>query len=131
MWPILGLFEHINLFLIAAYCGSSKPTDNAEFLSPFIEEYQHLRVSGIPFNGQNITIRVKGYLCDAPARQFLKSIKSRNGYNGCERCKVEGQSIERRMIFHDLTAPLRTDSKFCGMDYPKHQMKESLWNPLY
>ena len=44
----------------------------------------------------------------------------------CERCGVEGESIERRMIFHDLTAPLRTDAKFCGMDYPEHQMKESL-----
>ena len=120
LWDILGLFEHTNAFLIVACSDSSKPTDNAEFLTRFIEEYQNLCVSGIPFNVQNITIRGKGFLCDAPARQFLKSIKSHNGYNGCERCEVEGQSIERRMIFHDLTAPLRTDAKFCGMDYPEH-----------
>ena len=93
------------------------------YLQFFIEEYQYLHLSGIPFNGQNITIR---FLCDAPARQFLKSIKSHNGYNGRERCEVEGESIERRMIFHDLTAPLRTDAKFCGTNYPEHQMKESL-----
>ena len=35
-------------------------------------------------------VNIKAFVCDAPARQFLKGIKAHNSYFGCERCGVEG-----------------------------------------
>ena len=68
---------------------------------------------------------MKCFICDAPARQFVKGIKSHTGYNGCDRCQVVGQYISNRVVYHKTDAPPRTDPEFKHMIYNDHQISES------
>ena len=38
---------------------------------------------GLSMQGQVSNVRIQAFVCDAPARQFLKGIK---GHNGIKRC---------------------------------------------
>ncbi|GBO36385.1 hypothetical protein AVEN_27118-1 [Araneus ventricosus] len=55
-------------------------------------------------------ISIKGFVCEAPARAFLKCIKNHNGYFGCEKCCQKGKWDNNRMTFPDSNAPKRKDS---------------------
>ena len=59
-------------------------------------------------------------MCDAPARQFLKNIRSHNSYHGCERCTVKGV-WEGRVVFDGELCELRSEEKFNAIDYEDHQ----------
>ena len=76
VWPILGKFDGSSVFTIAAFCGINKPNNCKEFLNDFLEEYKKLEVTGMYFNQVLFHVKIWSILCDAPARQFLKSVKS-------------------------------------------------------
>lgn len=64
-------------------------------------------------------------ICDAPARQLIKGIKGHTGYHACERCQVEGQSIQRRMTFCETDCPPRTENEFRNYAYKDtHQIED-------
>ena len=42
---------------------------------------------------------MKGFVCDAPARCFLKGIIGHNGYHSCERCEIHG-TWDNRVVFN-------------------------------
>ncbi len=49
-------------------------------------------------------MKIIAFICDAPARSFIKCIKAHNGRKGCECCIVVGESINRRMILKMKTS---------------------------
>lgn len=55
------------------------------------------------------------FLCDAPARAFLKRTKGHTGYFGCERCMQEGVYVNGRVTFPDVASANRTDADFRSM----------------
>lgn len=59
-------------FVIAIWCGEGKPDDLHEYLSPFVEEINCINRSGFSINGHEIEISSLCFICDAPARAFLK-----------------------------------------------------------
>ena len=125
-WPILCRFSESTLFIVRIFCAKSKPSNSNEYMRDFITEFKALKQNGFLFNNIHRNISTKGFSCDAPAHQFLKCIKSHNGYFGCERCKVEGEYVERRMIFAEFDCPLRKDGEFDRMLYDgNHQLSES------
>lgn len=76
-WPILFDVQEIPGVppqTIGIYCGSAKPENIVEFLSKFVEELKSLMQNGINFNGTCITIGVRAFICDSPARAFIKGI---------------------------------------------------------
>ncbi|KAK5638535.1 hypothetical protein RI129_012830 [Pyrocoelia pectoralis] len=86
-WPILGLI--INLqgikqkpFAIGVFCGTSKPAPLSSFLEDFISELSEL------------------------------CTKSHGGYSSCDKCTVEGEYINRRVVLDSTSAPRRTDESF-------------------
>ncbi|XP_055927964.1 uncharacterized protein LOC129959167 [Argiope bruennichi] len=95
-------------FPVAIFCGSSKPTNVKEFLSDFIDELASLADGQSDIGYQ---INVKSFICDSPARSFVKCIKNHNGYFGCERCWQKGKWFSR-MTFQDCNSPKRKDSDF-------------------
>ena len=99
--------------------------NNCKLLNDFLEEYKKLEVTGMYFNQVLFHVKIWSILCDAPARQFLKSVKSHTGYYGCERCEVKGESIEHRLVYRSCSEPLRIDAKFNNMEYPNHQLGRS------
>ncbi|XP_065665731.1 uncharacterized protein LOC136087153 [Hydra vulgaris] len=112
LWPILCLFSGLSPFFVAVYCGTLKPDPVSDFINDFLEEYIGLSEDGLNFNEHLFQVKLKYLCCDAPARAMLKSIKPHNGYNSCERCVVEGEYKENRVVFNDIGCALRSDQDF-------------------
>ncbi len=49
-----------------------------------------MQQDGIVHGGKALQLSVKAFICDAPARAFLKCIKNHNSYHSCERCTIRG-----------------------------------------
>lgn len=125
LWPILCMFGNLPPFIVAIFCGCKKPDDLEEFMFDFLQEYSKLIETGFVHENKTYNVKIKVLICDAPARQFLKCIKSHNGYFACERCTVEG-TWEGRVVFHSLDSPLRNDEDFNDFAYKEHQLRRSV-----
>ncbi|XP_050513733.1 uncharacterized protein LOC126889458 [Diabrotica virgifera virgifera] len=115
-WPILGLIVNSSIkvkpFAIGVFCGNSKPSPLADYLNDFINDLKFLLENGLTFKDKEYRIHVHSFICDAPARAFIKCIKSHNGYSGCDKCTEEGDYFKHRMIFNNILAPRRSDQSF-------------------
>lgn len=74
LWPILAKIvnvQSIDVFLIGCYLGNKKPNDVDSYLHDFMYELAQLKENGLDFNGKNISVEVRGFICDTPARAFV------------------------------------------------------------
>lgn len=112
-WPILARItkDFQKPFTVGIFCGDKKPPLN-EFLCPFISEIKDLLVNGININNVAYKVKVRAFICDAPARAYLKCVKSHSGYSSCERCVAEGEYFAGRVTFPTTKSASRTDSSF-------------------
>ncbi|CAC5387965.1 unnamed protein product [Mytilus coruscus] len=66
---------------------------------------------------------MRAFICDAPARAFLKQIKGHTGYFSCERCVIKGFWKNNRVTMHSCELyEKRTDELFSAQTYVNHQM---------
>ena len=74
LWPILCSIHDLNIepMIIGIYCGESKPPSPNEFLTPFVEELLTILNNGIIINEHNINVHIRCFICDTPARSFIK-----------------------------------------------------------
>jgi hypothetical protein len=121
LWPILGIAEvsrnRSSPFVVGVLCGSSKPSLCSEFLSDFVAELTEVCSSGIAINELVFQVKKVLFICNAPARSWLKRIKPHNSYHACERCEVKGTYVSRRVVYTDLDQEARTDEKFAEKAY--------------
>lgn len=68
-----------------------EPNNLHDYLRNFIQEYEELRTKTLSFEGKNIHLVIHSVICDAPARAFVKCVKSFSGYHGCDKCAQEGE----------------------------------------
>lgn len=67
---------------------------------------------GLEYNARHHNVALPdAFICDAPARAYLKCIKGHTGYSSCERCTEYGVHLGT-VVFPELTALLRTDLIF-------------------
>lgn len=114
-WPVLvSLKESVGQtpFLAALYEGNTKPESVSMFMKDFVEEMATLLAQGIRLSSKLYKVRLRAFICDAPARAYLKTIKGHMAYFGCEKCTQKGRHDGKRVIFPDVDAPLRTDEDF-------------------
>ena len=117
MWPILGMFLS-DVFIVALYCGKSKPHPVDDFLKDFVLEVKHLCVAGIAFNKRNLKFRLGVFICDAPARGFLKQVVGHTAKHACERCEIVGEYVAHRVVFKAQSSYLlRSDASFNQLLY--------------
>lgn len=64
----------IKPMVIAIWCGFSKPNSLTEYLQPFVDELNYLIRNGITINDYQINLSIRCFICDAPARAFLKGM---------------------------------------------------------
>jgi len=114
----------IDPFVVAVYCGNSKPAHLADYLKEFVNECTDLLLHGILIDGSTFQIEVHSFVCDVPARSFLKGIKSHNAYSGCERCHIVGPYVNNCMLFLDRDAQPRTDNSK-SIVYEEHHLQLS------
>lgn len=120
-WPILCKFSNLDVFILALYYGNSKPTSIEEFLGDFKTEYEKLCDVGFAYEGTTLTVHIKNFICDAPARSFLKCVIGHTGYFSCERCCIQGTWAQRVVFNSDVLHEQRTSEKFNTMEYNNHQ----------
>lgn len=126
MWPILCNFHNFAPFIVAIYCGDAKPNSVEEYLSYFLQELQQLQQDGIIHGAKALKLSVKAFICDAPARAFLKCIKNHNSYHSCERCTYRGTYDEglflgpkKKVLFRGLmTVSIRCCMIIIKFGYP-------------
>jgi hypothetical protein len=127
LWPILCKLHDFDPFLVALYCGDTKPSSVTDYLEEFLEEYNTLNTDGLTHDEKTYTVKISAFVCDAPARAFLKCVKSHSGYSSCERCTIRG-SWEKRVVFNsDEIHDSRTDEEFHqqAYEYDGHQLNIS------
>lgn len=102
-WPILckvfldrDLYEP---FAVAIYSGDAKPMSADEYLHDFMEEINQLFAEGIIINGHRFEVEVHFFICDTPARSFLKDVKGHGGFWACERCEIKGERVNRGTVY--------------------------------
>jgi hypothetical protein len=113
-WPIIGKVDQSvdqKPFLIGLYFGISKPCSLKLFLKDFVEECLILQEIGITIGEIRHEFLISSFICDAPARSFVKQVKNHNSYNGCERCVQEGSYLGR-VVFSNLNAVGRDNNTF-------------------
>ena len=76
------------MFIIALYYGNTKPTSVDEYLNDFLEELAKLKHDGLNHESHKLSLNIHCFLCDAPARGFLKCIIGH--LCACERCIMKG-----------------------------------------
>lgn len=123
VWPILGkVFTYPDLyepFTIAVYCGKGKPKSCSEFLEKFIRELNQVLQDGIVIQQKLFEVKIKFFVCDSPARSFIKCIVGHVAFHGCERCKVIGKKVDGVTVFLENNAKKRTDLSFKEFEDPE------------
>lgn len=122
-WPILCKVFFIpdvyKPFPVGIFYGSSKPPLDL-FLADFINEINNFHEHGITINGKDFEVHVQSFICDSPARSYLKNVKGHGGYNACERCNVNGLRYQRRTIYPVCESPARTNESFRTKECEDH-----------
>lgn len=137
LWPILVQFGPFQPVGVAFYCGRKKPPVK-EFLKDFVLEMDSLTKNGILVDGNEKSITIYCFTCDAPARSLLKGIVQHTGYHSCERCTVKGVSVRNRIVFDKENLSVKRDGEtFRRSGYSvedsfgkRHQLCESALCPL-
>ena len=132
-WPILGKIQEESEgspFVVALWVGKSKPSDSNIFLNKFVEEMSSLQQNGLMFKGVHIKVDILNFVCDTPARAYIKKTKYHNGYAACDNCTTYGDRYMNRTIFEQLNAPERTDVAFDEMIDDEHHTGESILGQL-
>ncbi|KAF2885792.1 hypothetical protein ILUMI_20375 [Ignelater luminosus] len=114
LWPILGKVANFKSdpFVVAVFCGGAKPSPLTSYLSDFIQELKHLLRNGLIFSEKTYSISIHSFVCNVPARAFLKCIKTHNGYSCCERCLEPGEYFNGRVVLTGISAPKRNNRSF-------------------
>lgn len=127
LWPILAQIQNFNSppFTVALFCGTSKPKPLEKYLENFISELTDLLKIGFEHEQKKYIVIVHSFICDAPARAFLKCIKGHGGYSSCEKCLEPGEYFKGRIVMKNILAPKRTDLSFAAQSDDDHHLSTS------
>ena len=120
--PILGMLDRPSIrkpFIIGLFYGPSKPNNVTEYLKSFVDELKHVQADGLEYEGQQYTVSLSAVICDAPARAFVKQIKSHCGYSGCDKC-IQPGVWNGKMKFPEMISPLRSNIQLNEMQDEDH-----------
>lgn len=127
-WPILCSVNSFEPFIVALFCGTKKPDSVEEYLLDFVEELCNVENTGFQLNDKHFAVIIDSFICDAPARSFLKCTKGHNAYFGCDRCTIKGV-WRGRVVFEQpdgMNMPeKRTKEDFNELQYTDYQLKRS------
>ena len=73
------------------------------------------------FQHKHYKVNITAFVCNRPARQFLRSIKSHNACYSCEGCLVYGR-WQVRVVFDKINCSLHTNQSFINQACHDHQI---------
>lgn len=77
-WPILfniAEMPQIPPMVIGIYCGKAKTSDIDSFFTPFVDEMREIMANGLQINSHKINVKLRCFVCDSPARAFVKGMR--------------------------------------------------------
>lgn len=125
-WPITARCVQFNTepFFVGVFFGTNKPNSLEMYLEDLINELKEVQQTGIDLNGMHFTVKFR-FICDAPARAYLKRIKGHNSLHGCEKCEQEGKNDNYHTIYSTSCGTLRTDESFHNKSDSDHHNGDS------
>ncbi|XP_031350483.1 uncharacterized protein LOC116176145 isoform X1 [Photinus pyralis] len=124
-WPILCMIKNScnqKPFVVGLFCGVSKPSPLETFLESFIHDLKDLLLNGLMHHTQFYDIEVHSFICDAPARAYIKRVKGHGGYSSCDRCTEYGTLVNKRVVLRHTNASKRTDTSFFNQEDEEHHL---------
>jgi len=91
-------------------------------LNTFVEEFLIIKDQGITYNGHTVCCHISAFVCDSPARSFIKNVKGHTAYSSCERC-VQSGIWDGKMTFPEVSAQKETYIAFdeiCDEEHHKN-----------
>lgn len=74
-WPILVNIHDMPFkkpIVVGIFCGLKKPGNIEQFLRPFVDELSDILTHGLLINGFKLTVLLRCFICDSPARALIK-----------------------------------------------------------
>ena len=131
-WPILVRIDNLRphkIFPVTVTAGQGKPS-SLDYIKEFTDEMKDLMRDGLHFRGRKFPIKVRAFVCDAPARAQLKCVKQFSSKYGCDHCESRGEHDGHRMTWPQTSGlPLRTNARFRTKADKDHH-KDGLDSPL-
>nr|CAI5848798.1 unnamed protein product [Callosobruchus analis] len=129
-WPILF---NINEFpykpmIIGMYYGKGKPSNPNEFLSQFVEELMLIMNKGVMITEYKISVHLKCFICDSPARSSVKGVVNFNSQHGCQKCTIVGEysHVTHSNYYPNKVFAKRTDESFRLKEDEYHHKTDSV-----
>lgn len=111
---------------VGLYYGLEKPSDMNMFLDSFITEIVELSEHGVTNNnGRLFSVKIVGFVCDAPAKKDLLGIKGHGGYFSCTKCTVRGSTVSHKRVFTDLDCTARTHEDFINWTDSNYRLRNT------
>ncbi|CAH0559280.1 unnamed protein product [Brassicogethes aeneus] len=115
LYPILISLFPVNENLVSCvglYHGYDKPKNANNFLKEFVKKAIDLTNNGVLFNNKVIPFRIKAFICDVPAKAFIRCTKGHTGFSSCTKCKQRGEYIVNTVCFPRMSDEERTNEDF-------------------
>jgi len=132
-WPILCYIVPNSqlVFPVGIYWGKDKPNNSNDFLQDFCKELKELILNGIEIkddigNLKKAQIVLQVFYCDVPAKSFVLKTKGHSGFFSCNRCFAEGEYINRRVCFPELTSMKRSHDNFVNKQQEEHHVGQDM-----
>lgn len=135
---------------VGIFYGEKNPENAQIYFEPFVAELKTILQNGIKINGFTLNVSIRCFICDSPARAFVKGMEiwrlriyyikpttptyilvsllpgtmNYNAIHGCQKCQIIGRhsAISHTVVFTKLQSEPRTDAVFRAGGYPLHQV---------
>lgn len=98
--PILAAFQNSEPFLVALFCAAEKPKPIKDYVEDLVKEIKAPHQIGILHQGTVHKVKIKTFVCYAPATGFLLSaLIGHNGFQGCKWCVAPTISVQIRVTY--------------------------------
>lgn len=77
-WPILfniAEMPQVPAMTIGIFSGKAKCISLESYLMPFVEELNEIMANGVHINSHEITVLIRCFVCDSPARAYVKGMQ--------------------------------------------------------
>lgn len=113
------------VFLTGMFHGKNEDID--DLCDDYFNELLDLKWDNPRKADSPILVELRCMICDAPQRADCKATSRWNGYQPCERCKQQGEIVDRVMTIPKVNAPPRLDEEWEAYCLESGEIREVIY----